>query len=611
MCGIMGYIGSKEAWAIVMAGLKRLEYRGYDSAGIATLHRGRLRVAKRVGHISALEDGFPTGLSGRVGIGHTRWATHGGVTEANCHPHLDPRGEIAVVHNGIIDNAADLRAELQADGAEFASETDTELLAHLIAGALGKDRKTTLVDAVRHTLGRVQGTAGLVVMHRGDTERLVAARLGSPVVVGIGDGEMFVASDQLALVPFTDRMVVLDEGEIADITPAGLKTVDFANRDRAKRVEAITAHRDDVALGEHPDYMSKEIAEQPAVIERTIRGRTDLGSGTAKLGGLDELGARLFDVDRVVLLGAGTSLHCAQVARHLLEALARIPAHAEDAAEFANRNPIVDARTLYVAVSQSGETADTLVAVREIQQRGGTVVGITNGVGSTLARETDCGVYVHAGPEISVCSTKAFTAQVIALTLLALRVGRTRHVSAAAGRELVQAMQQLPELVTEMLAHAALVKDLAYSHTKARYAMFVGRGVSVAVAREGALKLKEIGYIPSDGLSGAQMKHGPLALIEAGTPVWALVPPDEHREAMLNNMQELNARGARLFAVADPDDDEVRALAHAVVPLPKHHRVLSPVLTTVPLQQYAYFTALALGHDIDKPRNLAKAVTVL
>lgn len=610
MCGIMGYVGGEQAWPIVMSGLKRLEYRGYDSAGVATLSRKRIRLARAVGHIAALEHKHPTGLPGTIGIGHTRWATHGGVTEANCHPHLDPDGEVAVVHNGIIDNAEALRAELVAEGAEMASETDTELLSHLIAREL-KAGEVELMDAVRAALSRVDGTAGLLVMTRSQPERLVAARLGSPVVIGLGEDETWVASDQLALVPFTDRMVVLDDGEVAELTPGHFRTVDLQNRSREKRVERIEAAADEVELGDWPHFMLKEIVEQPRVVDRGTRGRLDAGMGTARLGGLSELGRWAHEIERVVLFGCGTSLNSALVGRYLLERYARIPTTAEDSAELSATNPIVNGKTLYVAVSQSGETADTLTALREVVSRGGTVAGITNVVGSTLARETACGTYIHAGPEISVCSTKAFVAQSLALTLLSLKFARMRHLAASDGREWVKGLEALPSQVEAMLAHKDAIRDLAETHKDARYCMFIGRGVQVPVAREGALKLKEIAYIPSDGLSGAEMKHGPLALVTQGTPVWALAPSDETRERMIGNLQELKARGATLLVVANPEDGEIRGLADALIPLPEHHPALSPMLTAVPLQLFAYYTACALGHDVDKPRNLAKSVTVL
>jgi len=608
MCGIMGTVGKADAWPVVLAGLKRLEYRGYDSAGIATVARKRVRVLKRVGPIAALEAAGET-LPGKVAIGHTRWATHGGVSEANCHPHLDATRRIALVHNGIVDNVEALREELVQAGVALESETDSEVLAQLVARAL-EDGAEDLLEAVRRTLGRVEGTAGLVVLDREDPECLVAARVGSPVVLGLAKGQAYVASDPLALQAFTDRVVVLDDGELAELRPDGYRTVDLANRQREKRVEKLEGGADDASRGDYAHFMLKEIHEQPAALLRGLRGRLDAAMGSARLGGLDEVADRLFEIDRVVVFGCGTSLLSSQVGAYQLERFARIPASAEDAAELVARNPIVAKGTLHVAVSQSGETADTLAAVREIRLRGGLVAGITNVAGSTLARETDFGVYLHAGPEISVCSTKAFTAQVLALNLLALRLARTRSLSAVEGREWVRALESLPEKVEQMLSGAEAVEALAEEERDARYVMFTGRGVSVPVAGEGALKLKEIAYLPTDGLSGAAMKHGPLALIEPGTPVWAIVPPDDTRERMVGNLRELAARGARLLAIASRDDAEVAGLADRVIPLPEHHPVLSPMLSVVPLQLFAYHVARGLGREIDKPRNLAKAVTV-
>jgi glucosamine--fructose-6-phosphate aminotransferase (isomerizing) len=610
MCGIVGYVGTSEAWPIVLSALKRLEYRGYDSAGIATINRKRVRVARQIGPISALEQTVPDGLAGSIGIGHTRWATHGGVTVENCHPHTDAAETVALVHNGIIDNVEALRAELLSEGYVFRGQTDSEVLAAHVGRELARSG-ATLVEAVRRVLSRIDGTAGLVVMSRNEPDKLVAARIGSPVVLGLGDDESWVASDQLALHPFTDRIVVLDDGEIAELSPRGYRTVDLENRSREKRVQKIVGDPGDADRGSHPSFMHKEIFEQPMVMSQGTRGRLEPSTGSARLGGMAQLGRRIFDVKRVELLGCGTSLYSAEVGRYLLEHYGRIPARAEDAAELATKNPIVDDKTLYIAVSQSGETADTLAAVREVKQRGGLVAGITNVVGSSLARETDFGVYVHAGPEISVCSTKAFSAQVLALNLLTLQLARSRDLSADEGRRWVKALSGLAGQVDHMLGHDAKLAELADRFKKSSYVMFVGRGVSVPVAQEGALKLKEIAYVPADGLSAAGMKHGPLALISEGSPVWALVPPDETRERNLGNLRELKARGAFLMVVADERDAEVGALADVVVGLPEHQPVVSPLLTVIPLQLFAYHVALGLGHDIDKPRNLAKAVTVM
>jgi glutamine---fructose-6-phosphate transaminase (isomerizing) len=610
MCGITGYVGPRPAWPIVLSGLKRLEYRGYDSAGIATVDRNLLRLAKQVGHLSALERAYPNGLEGIAGIGHTRWATHGRVSVENCHPHFDPENSVAVVHNGIIDNADRLRKWLESEGYVFRSETDSEVLAHLISRSMNNGAAGDLAEAVRAALQKIEGTAGLLALSWRQPDHIVAARIGSPVVIGIGDGESFVASDANALVGYTRRIVYLDDGEVADITPTSLNTTDLDNQSRRKKVEEIQFEADDIQLNGHPHFMLKEIMEQPVVVDRTARGRTNASEATSRLGGLTDLGPQMFAFKRFVLFGCGTSLHAAEVGQYLFERYARLPASAEDAAELRSRNPIVRPDTLHVAITQSGETADTLSTLREVKMRGGTVIGITNAVGSTVSRETDCGVYIHAGPEISVASTKAFTAQVTALTLMALRFARMHDMSSQEGRRWVESFEALPEQMHQMLAHASLIEDIARTFARASYLMFVGRGVSYPLAKEGALKLKEIAYIPCDGLSGAGMKHGSLALVQPGTPVWAIVPPDEVRERMVGNLQELNARGARIIAIADPGDEEVRRLSQAIIPLPDHHPAFSPALSVIPLQLFAYYVARELGYDVDKPRNLAKSVTV-
>lgn len=609
MCGIMGYIGGQQAWDIVLSGLKRLEYRGYDSAGVVTLSAQKLRLARQVGHISALEKSQPEPLPGTIGIGHTRWATHGGVSVKNCHPHRDSTERVAIVHNGIIDNMESLKAELSKEGVTFRSETDSEVLAELVGRGLS--RGLALLEAVREAMREIEGTAGIVAIDRDNPDVLVAARIGSPVVIGLGDDECWVASDPLALRPFTDRMVILDDGEIAAIFAGSFRTVDLDQRDRDKRVEKILHQPEEAEKGDYEHFMLKEIHEQPRAIDRSMRGRLDVSMGSSILGGLKSHEQQLFDVKNVVFFGCGTSLYSAQVGAYLMSRYARVPCVAEDAAELAVRNPIVDRSTLYVAISQSGETADTLGALREIRQRGGVVAGITNVVGSSLARETAFGTYVHAGPEISVCSTKAFTAQVLATELLSLRFARMRDLSASDGRAWALALQELPDKLKLMLEQAGACEELARRFAGHRFTMFVGRGANVPVAAEGALKLKEIAYVPADGMSGAAMKHGPLALIEEGMPVWALVPPDETRERMIGNLRELKARGAFIMAVADPGDKEVRELVDRVVPIPSHHPAVSPILNAVPLQLFAYYSAKHLGYDIDKPRNLAKSVTVM
>jgi glutamine---fructose-6-phosphate transaminase (isomerizing) len=608
MCGIIGYLGNRNAWDVILSGLRLLEYRGYDSAGAATVSKGQLHLARQVGQIKVLEQATPQGLPGNVGIGHTRWATHGGVTLANCHPHRDGAERVAVVHNGIIDNMEALKTELSKTGARFRSETDTEVLAELVGRGLSRGR--SLTDAVIDTMTRIVGTAGIVVMDRNAPDTLVAARMGSPVVFGVGNDESWVASDPVALRPFTDRMVVLDEGEVVELKAGSFKTLDLARRDREKQTERILHEVSSAERGAYAHFMLKEIHEQPHAIDRSMRGRLDATVGSAVLGGLQSHAKQLFDIKRVVFFGCGTSLYSGQVGAYLMTRYARMPAAAQDAAELSVQNPIVDRHSLYVAISQSGETADTLGALKEIRVKGGLIAGITNVVGSSVARETDFGTYVHAGPEISVCSTKAFSAQVLATALLSLRFARMKDLSANEGREWVSALEAVPAQVAQMLEQAPACRALAQRFAGSKFTMYVGRGLSVPVALEGALKLKEIAYTPAEGMSGGAMKHGPLALIERDLPVWALVPPDDTRDRMIGNLRELKARGAFIMAVAAADDTEVRALVDEVIAVPKHHPVVSPLLTVVPLQLYAYYAALELGYDIDRPRNLAKSVTV-
>jgi len=608
MCGIMGYVGDADAWPVVLAGLRRLEYRGYDSAGIATLHRRKLRVARKVGPLGNLDTHHPGGLHGKLGIGHTRWATHGGVTEANAHPHLDPDGTVAVVHNGILDNADALRRALEADGATFSSDTDTEVLSHLIARELASG--STLLEATRRTLGQVEGTAGLLVMSRSHPRTLVAARVGSPVVVGLGDDTGWVASDAEALAGRVQQVVVLAEGELAEVGPGTLRVVDRDAQPKATRVEPLTIEAPPRDKGGWSTFFERELHEQPAAVQRATRGRLDPVLGTARLGGLAELGSTLFQLQHLTLFGCGSSLHAAEVGQVLLETLARLPTRAEHAAELRSRNPIRTPNTLHIALSQSGETADTLATLRELRVRGMTVAGLTNRVGSSLARESQCGVYLHSGPEVSVASTKTFTSQVAVLTLIALQLARARGLSAADGRALVDGIHSLPDHLTEMLATTNTIDDLARSCADSRYVMFIGRGLSAPVAREGALKLQELAYVPAQGLSAADAKHGPLAMIAPGTPVWVLAPPDASRDRTLGNARELAARGARLLMVADESDREARSLADTFFGLPAHHPALSPCLTVLPLQRFALHMARARGCDVDRPRNLAKSVTV-
>lgn len=611
MSGIVGYIGHRAAWSAVISGLSRLERRVYDSVGVATISRRRFRVARQVGRLAELTHHHADGLPGKIGLGHTRWATHGAVVAANCHPHMDEDGDIALVHNGILSNAEVLRAQLLNEGAALRSETDSELLAVLIGRLLRSGEAGDLVAAVKIALGQVRGTAGVVVASRRAPDRLVVASVGSPMWVGLGEDEAWIVSDVEAFDPGVSRRQALDDGQIAEVTLKGVRTVDLEQRARAARLEALEESGDAATLSEHPHHMLREIIQQPAVLDRTLRGRLDDEAASSRLSGLDELGRRLFELRQVVFFGCGSSLHGAEVGRDLIEHHARLPSRAEQSAELLARNPLVRPDTLYVAVSQSGETGDTLRTLREINARGGLTAGVTNVVGSSVSRETTCGVHLHAGPEFSVCSTKTFTAQIAAMTLLALRLGRIHHLSASQGRAWLRSLRDLPEQVRGVLALEPQIRALAQTHCAAPLVFFIGRGRSVPVAREGALKLKEVAYIPAEGLSAASMRHGALTLVAEGTPVWALVPPDETRERLLEDLRTLKACGASLMVVAAAHDEEVAALADALIPLPEHHPVAAPVLSVVPLQLFAYHAARLLGRAIDRPRNLNRAVASL
>ncbi len=611
MCGIVAYTGSREAGGVLLEGLRRLEYRGYDSAGVALVHESQMRVYKEVGRVAELVRHDLETRAGTAGVAHTRWATHGGVTRPNAHPHLDGKGRIAVVHNGIVDNAGVLKSRLESEGVAFASETDTEVLPHLIRKYYEGDP----VDAVRQALSQVHGTYGIAVSFADHPDTIVAARNGSPLVVGLGEGENFLASDPHAVVKYTQRVIYLEDRELAVITPHGVETIRLDGELTAHEEQQLEGLYGDEGKGGFPHYMLKEIFEQPESIARCLSGRVQ-DTGTARLGGFELTPRDLTRISRVTILGCGTSLHAARVGAMAVESLARIPASAEVASEYHHRNPLIDPDGLYLAVSQSGETFDTLAAVREVQVKGGQVMGVVNVVGSTIARTCGAGVYLHSGPEIAVASTKAFTSQVAALYVFTLMLARTRNLTAEQAQELAGALIGVSEKVDtaiSMLAEdlgAGAIGRAAALLTKARYALFMGRGPSWPVALEGALKLKEIAYVPCEAYAAGEMKHGPIAMMEQDTPVVVVVPNDGHRSRTLSNLQEVAARGARIIAVHTEGDLEVEALADVSLPVPPVHPVISPLVTVVPLQLLAYQAALALGRDIDRPRNLAKSVTV-
>ncbi|MBN1520458.1 MAG: glutamine--fructose-6-phosphate transaminase (isomerizing) [Spirochaetales bacterium] len=611
MCGIVGYTGPRQASRILVEGLKRLEYRGYDSAGIAVQADepqtgAPLVVIKKKGKIAALRQEVPKDLPGHCGIGHTRWATHGGVSDVNAHPHTDNSGKLAVVHNGIIENYLSLKEMLEKEGAVFRSETDSEAIAHLIAYNYEGD----LEAALKASLGHLKGTYGIACVHADEPGRIVGARNGSPLVLGVGDGEMLLASDVTAMLAHTKRVVYLNDGEVVSMLPHEFRVSDAEDRPIDPRIDHVAWELDAIEKEGFSCYMEKEIFEQPESIARALSGRLDGEYGCAKLGGLNLSKKELHAVERIRVIAAGTSWHAGLVGCHLFETVARIPAAAELASELRYRNPVVEPSSLYFAVSQSGETADTLYAMREIQRRGGTVLGICNVVGSTIPRESDGGVYVHSGPEIAVASTKAFTSQLAAFYLLALSFARMHDMPHHEGTRYLEQLKAVPGLVRDTLGQRDHVQAIAKRYSKAQDFLFLGRGLLYPIALEGALKLKEISYVHAEGYAAGEIKHGPIALVSPDTPSVFLVPNDHLREKTISNMKEIKARGGPVIAVAEQGDAEVMAIADEYIPIPAVDSRFQPFLMVVPLQLLAYFIALELARDVDQPRNLAKSVTV-
>ena len=605
MCGIVGYVGGQQAAPFLLEGLTRLEHRGYDSAGVAVLGGPGIKVAKRAGRVRDLADGLPKRFAGKVGVGHTRWATHGPANDVNAHPHTDAKGLVAVVHNGIIDNAAALRQRLADEGVELASDTDSEVLAHLV----GRSGADTLEGKVSDALSAIEGTYGLAVLHADFPDRVVAARNGSPLIVGVGEREMYVASDLAAIVRHTTTVAHLDDGEIATITASGFTTYRLDLSRTARDTTTLDIDPAAYDAGEHDSFMHKEMLEQPAAAERVLRGRLDERFGTAHLGGLNMDARETRAIRRVKILGCGSAYYVGQMGASLIEELARIPADAEAASEFRYRNPVIEPDTLYVAVSQSGETLDTLLAVQEIRRKGGRVIGLVNVVGSAIARECDGGIYLHAGPEVAVASTKALTNMFLGFALLSLQLGRVRDLSIADGRRLIAGLQKLPGQIEEVLAQEEALAELAGRLSGADSLFFVGRVRGFPVAREGAQKFKEISYRHAEAYQTSELKHGPLALISPEVPTVAIVPEDELADRNVGALHEIAARRGPLVVVTHDGVDLGGVEAERVV-VPRNERELDPILLTVPLQLLAYHAALKLGHDIDKPRNLAKSVTV-
>jgi glucosamine--fructose-6-phosphate aminotransferase (isomerizing) len=648
MCGIIGYVGKKEVSPILLEGLRRLEYRGYDSAGVAVLDDGELLVRKKKGKIS---EGLAKMLkaqpvTGRLGIGHTRWATHGPPADVNSHPHLDQAGRIAVVHNGVIENYDALKQKLLAAGHKFRSGTDTEVLAHLIGdyyakrklgravpcapdssngGAHGVTRPTRneignrksdignrLTQAVCDALREVIGTYGIAVISADEPDTIVGARRGSPLIIGIGTGENFLASDANAFVgaAHTKKVVYLNDYDVATVTPERFDVVNLGTDTANVQISNLEISQEDAVRGKYDHFMLKEIFEQPRTVENALRGRVDKEGATAKFGGLNLTSSELRAIDRIVIAASGTSWHAALVGEYLIEEFAQIPVEVEFAHEFCYRNTPLDKNTVLLVISQSGETADTLAALREAKRRGHSALAIVNVVGSTIARESDGGIYMHAGPEIGVASTKAFVSTLTILALLAVHLGRMRTLSARRALEVLNALEAVPAQLESILKQNSALKKLAKKYAKAEDFFFLSRGYTFPIALEGALKLKEISYIHAEGYSAAEMKHGPIALIDSKTPTVFLVPQDSMYDKTMANLAMIRARKGPIIALATEGDKQVRAVANDVIYLPPAPDPIYPILASVPLQLFAYHIAVARGCDVDKPRNLAKSVTV-
>ncbi len=607
MCGIVAYIGQNDALPILIGGLKKLEYRGYDSSGVALISENAIKTVRASGKISALEEKLKaTPVAGHVGIAHTRWATHGAPTEENAHPHQSFDGKISIVHNGIIENYASLKKRLQADGIEFKSETDTEVVAHLIA----KFYNGNLKDAVLKALSLIEGTFGLAVICSERPGTLIGARRGSPLILGIGQNEFYLASDVSAIISHTQKVVYLEDNDVVEINNDGYNLLNILRQPVQHEVQDVEFDADAIAKGGFAHFMLKEIFEQPEVLRNTMRGRLLAAEGNAKLAGLDTNIKELRNINRIIITACGTSYYAGMVGEYMIEDLAGVPVEVEYASEFRYRNPIIKPGTLVLAISQSGETADTLAALKEAQQKGATALAICNGVGSTIARTSDGGVYLHAGPEIGVASTKAFTSQVTVLAMIALLLGRQRRLSFESGMDIVKAMQELPNLAEQTLKLSDQIAGIAHKYAKAGNFLYLGRHYNYPVAMEGALKLKEISYIHAEGYPAAEMKHGPIALIDENMPVVVIAPKDALFDKVISNVREIKARGGKVIAITTEDCHPLDEIADHLIKVPKTLSMLMPILTCIPLQLMAYHIAVLRGNDVDQPRNLAKSVTV-
>ena len=609
MCGIIGYVGrSGNVGEILIEGLKRLEYRGYDSAGIAIVKNGGIVWEKMPGKIRQLEEKLKdVDMSGSIGIAHTRWATHGEPNRQNAHPHFDCTGDIALIHNGIIENYQTIKKSLVAENHVFVTETDTEVLAHLIEKYYNDN---SLEDAVQKALKLVEGTYGIIVISAKEPDKIVGARNGSPVVVGIGDNEYFIASDVAAILKHTKQVIYLEDQQMVVATKDNFVTKTIEDEHVEHEIQEVDWDLGMIEKSGFPHFMLKEIFEQPETIMNAMRGRLISGTGDAKLGGLEMTPEQLREIRRIVLIGCGTSWHAALIGEYMIEEQARIPVEVEYASEFRYRNPVMEDGTLVFAISQSGETVDTLAALREAEKRGVPSMGICNVVGSTIARESQGGIYIHAGPEIGVASTKAFTSQITVLSLLSLMIGRIRNISSAEGQEIVQAMLELPGHVTNILESNDEIEKIAGQYYKHNNFLYLGRGPNYPVALEGALKLKEISYVHAEGYPAAEMKHGPIALIDENMPVVFICPKDNAYQKILGNLNEVKARKGKIIAITNEGNQEVIDIADHVIFIPRTLDFLYPVLAVIPLQLLAYHIAVLRGCDVDQPRNLAKSVTV-
>lgn len=605
MCGIIAYTGKRNCKQVLLDGLRRLEYRGYDSAGIAITHRKKVRIWKAAGKLNMLEQQLPDQIAGHCGLGHTRWATHGAPNDINAHPHGDHSRRIAVVHNGIIENFDALRVELEENGVTLATQTDSEVLAHFLARTEG-----SLLDAMRAVLSRIQGTYGIAAIDRNAPDTVVVARNGSPLILGIGEKEMLAASDLSAMLQYTRDVVHLEDGDIAELTSEGFTVTTLDASPSNKPTTRITTQLCDYDKGSFDHYLHREISDQPEVVKRTLSGRLDKRFATAHLGGLNIQPRELLNITRIKILGCGSAYYAGLAGSHMIEQLARIPTDAEPAAEFRYRNPVIERDTLYIVISQSGETFDTLAALREVRRKGGFVLGVINNVGSTIAREVDGGVYMHAGPEVSVASTKSYTSTLTVFSLLALMLGRLRDISPQRGAALIDAIEQLPVQIEKALELENQIMSLANTVAQSRSLFYLGRTTAYPVALEGAQKLKEISYLHAEAYPSSELKHGPLALVSEQTPCIVILPDNELLPKSMGSLEELKARGAPLTVITDSSLERIDQLADHVLRTPAADELLQPVVLGIPLQLLAYHVAIKLARDIDQPRNLAKSVTV-